>query len=144
MITGVDRLNQTAFILGSVLLFSCSPHKRSCSSPLWIFACVVSQLILPGRCLCFPLPPSLSDETSQHRQHSSWKTSLTPLVRSDALFSVSLWPPLLVQDRVPCILSSVLVQFAKSCLSICDPRDCSMLGLPVPHYLLEFAQVCVR
>ena len=87
----------------------------------------------------FHFLPSLSDETSQHRQLSSWKTSLTPLFRFDVLFSVSVAsfasPS---QDRMHCILSSVLVQFAKSCPSLCDPRDCSMLGLPVPDYLPEF------
>ena len=29
---------------------------------------------------------------------------------------------------------------AKSCLTLCDPMDCSMPGLPVPYYLPEFAQ----
>ena len=29
---------------------------------------------------------------------------------------------------------------AKSCLTLCDPMDCSTPGLPVLHYLLEFAQ----
>ena len=33
---------------------------------------------------------------------------------------------------------------AKSCLTRCDPMDCSMSGLPVPHYLPEFAQVHVH
>ena len=28
----------------------------------------------------------------------------------------------------------------KSCLILCDPMDCSTPGLPVLHYLLEFAQ----
>ena len=32
---------------------------------------------------------------------------------------------------------------AKSCATICDPRDCSTSGFPVPHHLLEFAQVHV-
>ena len=30
--------------------------------------------------------------------------------------------------------------FAESCPTICEPLDSSMPGLPVPHYLLEFAQ----
>ena len=30
------------------------------------------------------------------------------------------------------------------CLTLCDPIDCSMLGLPVPHRLLEFTQVHVH
>ena len=29
----------------------------------------------------------------------------------------------------------------KSCLTLYNPMDCSMPGLPVPHHLLEFAQV---
>ena len=29
---------------------------------------------------------------------------------------------------------------AKSCLTLCDPMDCSMPGFPVLYYLLEFAQ----
>ena len=34
--------------------------------------------------------------------------------------------------------------FAQSYLTLCDPLDCSMPGLPVPHHLLEFAQVHVN
>ena len=29
---------------------------------------------------------------------------------------------------------------AQSCLTLCSPMDCSMLGFPVLHYLPEFAQ----
>ena len=32
---------------------------------------------------------------------------------------------------------------AKSCLTLCDPMNCSMPGFPVHHYLLEFAQTHV-
>ena len=32
----------------------------------------------------------------------------------------------------------------KSCLTLCDPMDCSMPGFPVPHHLPEFAQVHVH
>ena len=38
------------------------------------------------------------------------------------------------------------VQFssvAKSCLTLCDPMNCSMPGLPVHHQLLEFTQIYV-
>ena len=40
-----------------------------------------------------------------------------------------------------------LAQFrsvTQSCLTLCDPMDCSTPGLPVPHHLLEFAQVHVH
>ena len=33
-----------------------------------------------------------------------------------------------------CLVASV-------CLTLCDPMDCSTPGFPVPHHLLEFAQV---
>ena len=33
---------------------------------------------------------------------------------------------------------------AQSCLTLCDPMDCSMPGFPVLHYLLEFAQTHIR
>jgi len=32
----------------------------------------------------------------------------------------------------------------KSCPTLCDPMDCSMSGLSVPHHLPEFAQVHVH
>ena len=32
----------------------------------------------------------------------------------------------------------------KLCLTFCDPMDCTMPGFPIPHYLLEFAQVHVH
>ena len=33
-----------------------------------------------------------------------------------------------------------VVQLAQSCPTLCNPKDCSMPGFPVLHYLLEFAQ----
>ena len=39
------------------------------------------------------------------------------------------------------LLTSLSVQFSsvtQSCLTLCDPMDCSMPGLPVHHQLLEF------
>ena len=39
------------------------------------------------------------------------------------------------------------VQFSsvtQSCLTLCDPRDCSMPGLPVHHQLPEFTQIHVH
>ena len=36
------------------------------------------------------------------------------------------------------LLAGVLV--TQLCLTIWDPMDCSMLGFPVLHYLLEFVQ----
>ena len=36
------------------------------------------------------------------------------------------------------------VQFTQSCLTLCDPMDCSTPGLPVHRQLLELAQTHVR
>ena len=33
---------------------------------------------------------------------------------------------------------------AQSCLTLCDPMDCSTPGFPVPHHLPKFAQVHVH
>ena len=33
---------------------------------------------------------------------------------------------------------------AKSCLTCCNPMDCSAPGFPILHYLLEFAQTHVH
>ena len=32
----------------------------------------------------------------------------------------------------------------QSCLTLCDPMDCSIPGLSVSHHLSKFAQVCVH
>ena len=41
--------------------------------------------------------------------------------------------------KSPCCCS-----VSQSCLTLYDPLDCSTPGLPVPHHLLEFAQVQVH
>ena len=44
-------------------------------------------------------------------------------------------------------IRSNLVQFSsvtQSCLTLCDPMNCSMPGLPVHHQLLEFTQTHVH
>ena len=40
----------------------------------------------------------------------------------------------------PCLFSSV----AQSCLTLCDPVDCSMPDLPIHHQLPEFTQTLVH
>ena len=42
------------------------------------------------------------------------------------------------------IVVVVVVQLAKSCPTLCDPKDCSMPGFPVLCYLLEFTQTHVH
>ena len=38
------------------------------------------------------------------------------------------------------VFSNKLSSVAQSCLTLCDPMDCSMPGFPVHHQLLELAQ----
>ena len=41
-------------------------------------------------------------------------------------------------------ISSCCCSVTQSCPTLCDPVDCSAPGLPVPHHLLQFAQVHVH
>ena len=41
-------------------------------------------------------------------------------------------------------LQAVTCSVAQSCLTLCDPMDCSMPGFPVHHYLLEFSPTHVH
>ena len=42
------------------------------------------------------------------------------------------------------VYTYICCSVTKSCLTLCQPMDCSMPGLPVPHYLPEFAKVYVH
>ena len=56
-------------------------------------------------------------------------------------FKYNLYPvKLLLKNTFTHQFSSV----AQSCLTLCDPMDCSMPGLPVHHQLLEFIQTHVH
>ena len=45
---------------------------------------------------------------------------------------------------MPCIIDVRFSSVAWSCPTPCDPMDCSTLGLPVHHQLLEFTQTHVH
>ena len=50
-------------------------------------------------------------------------------------------------DHSSPLLLNVMIQFSlvtQSCLTLCDPMDCSMPGLPIHHQLPEFTQTHVR
>ena len=52
------------------------------------------------------------------------------------------WMPSLSTQKwgeCPFLLSVLSVQFTQSCLTLCDPMDCSTPGFPVHHQLLELA-----
>ena len=69
------------------------------------------------------------------------------------LFRMYLYLYLCLYRSIICIGFAVLTKIvkyihccsvAKSCPTLHDPLNCSILGLPVPHHLLEFAQVLVH
>ena len=47
------------------------------------------------------------------------------------------------QDPNPLGFLTCCCSVVKSCLTLCDPMDCSTPGFPVPHHLPKFAQVHV-
>ena len=47
-------------------------------------------------------------------------------------------------EATVCFLFPQFSWVTQSCLSLCDPMDCSTLGFPVHHQLLELAQTRVR
>ena len=53
---------------------------------------------------------------------------------------MSSFPPLKVQS----VKNRMKLLVAQSCLTVCDPMDCSMPGLPVPHHLPGLAQTHVH
>ena len=101
-----------------------------------------------------PTSPS-SHAHSPHscRPHSGHVTSTLPPVLPSGLFSLSCGVLLLNPKFIPSCLFHSSTQnplvashilrrcsVAKSCLTLCDPEDCSMPGFPVLHYLPELAQ----
>ena len=81
------------------------------------------------------------------------------LLSSMPLFSWSAWQicffPLLISIWRVCLSNATFLcrsifkscsccSVAQSCLTLCDPMDCSTPGSSVLHYLLEFAQIPVH
>ena len=64
------------------------------------------------------------------------------------LFPTSSNINILTPNITACIhLHNYMIQFSsvtQSCLTLCEPMDCSMLGFPVHHQLLELAQTHVH
>ena len=48
------------------------------------------------------------------------------------------------ERAVKCHLALLLCSAAQSCLTLCDPTDCSTPGFPVLHHLSELAQTHVH
>ena len=81
--------------------------------------------------------PSLGDLPGPRIKHASLVPQRTTAVLS--------WPNLSSAGfQAPLYTHHYCCSVAKSCLTLCNPMDCSMPGFPVLHYLLEFAQTHVH
>ena len=102
---------------------------------------------------------TLVDEIKHHSQNWNWMTSiLTPSSlpfisnHSNDFDKPSLWFNMDVtqeyyQDKWLSASCSPSVQFSsvpQSCLTLCDPMNCSTPGLPVHHQVSEFTQTHVH
>ena len=54
---------------------------------------------------------------------------------------IDIWYKLLHVFNYKEKLYSIAVQFSQSCLTLCDPMDCSTLGFPVHHQLPELLKL---
>ena len=112
-------------------VFSCSMRTLSCRMwdlvPWW-WCCLVTQsrltLCNPVGCIARQAPLSM-----EFSRHEYWRG----LTREHGVLSTG--PPGKSQS-----VRSV----AQSCLTLCDPMNCSTPGLPVHHQLLEFIQTHVH
>ena len=76
-----------------------------------------------------------------------------PILTSDILCLLTLSPPQAPSEERFCLLFTAVpfrpitlhnCSVAQSCPTLCDPMDCSTLGLPVHHQLLESIQTQVH
>ena len=88
-----------------------------------------------------PLPLACPQPAHLQPTHPSFLTS----VCTDSVFKSHWWPdscpthPVIPHLR-GCIRSVHFSSVNQSCLTLCDPMDCSMSGFPVHHQLLEPTQ----
>ena len=94
-----------------------------------------------------------SEDFNTHQPHfqaSRWLAGISTQVslsishlvgfQARSLASPSSKSSLLPKQTVKKDLSSQFSSVAQSCLTLCNPMDCSTPGLPVHHQLLEFTQ----
>ena len=68
---------------------------------------------------------------------SKQKDSCTPMLIAALFTIVMIW-------KYPSTESVQFSSVTQSCLTLCDPMNCSMPSFPVLHYLSEFAQTHVH
>ena len=95
-----------------------------------------------------PMPPNIrvfSNESTLHMKwpkYCSFSFSIIPSKEIPGLISFRMdWLDLLAVQGTS---ASSSVHFSQSCLTLCDPMNPSMPGLPVHHQLPEFTQTHVH
>ena len=91
--------------------------------------------------------PGVLQSIGSQRVRHDWATEMnwtelmpaTGFVRDHESLAVDCW-----SYNVLHRLAFHLLFIRQSCPTLCDPIDCSKPGLPVPHHLLEMAQVHVH
>ena len=95
--------------------------------------CLWKKSSSSGRCAVFICSVSLA---------CLW-SSVFSLEHSSGYLTSRTWAVLKTTGLVLCRMFIYCCLVTKSCLTLCDPMDCSMQGFPVVCYLLEFAQTHV-
>ena len=85
------------------------------------------------------LPVSLSPSTTTQNKHEYMGGGIGRGCLGQEVNAQGLYPCQGSSSHICCVCS-----VSKSCPTLCNPMDCSTLCLPVPHCLLEFAQVHVH
>ena len=74
----------------------------------------------------------------------TWPSSGYMVCLSKSVLTILILQKLLFREDVYKFSSVQFSSVAQSCLTLCDPINCSVPGLPVHHQLLEFTQTHVH
>ena len=96
----------------------------------------ISQFIHSSHCWAFGLFTDVCCYEHCHVEHLKHGFLCTG-------WKISPPPPAPQIPRGGILGGTVIVVVSQSCLTLCDPMDCSMPGFPVLHHLPEFAQTHV-
>ena len=96
--------------------------------------CLWKKSSSSGRCAVFICSVSLA---------CLW-SSVFSLEHSSGYLTSRTWAVLKTTGLVLCRMFIYCCLVTKSCLTLCDPMDCSMQGFPVHHQLLKLAQTHVH
>ena len=129
----ISSVNRDNFIYSFIILSIFFLFK-------FLFLALLHLLELPVLCKSGWKLPKFGEKQKPVDQRS------TRLVRADffALFLIFSDQTEKHNRETLCLIFSQFSSVAQSCLTLCDPMNCSMPGLPVHHQLPEFTQTHVH